>query len=153
MIGQVSETQIYLNWGPANCENHNDDEYKPADSRFGQAMIGQVSETQIYLNWGPANCKNHDDDENEPGDSPFVLERFSRDLVADRMPESLQHAQVKDHDQEERDGVAGHKEGDLKAKEKSLQRQRDRETERQRDRETERQRDRETERQRDRETE
>jgi hypothetical protein len=71
---------------------------------------------QIYLNGSPANCENHDDDQNEPGDSPFVLEGFSRDLVAYRMPEPLQHAQVQDHDQEERDGIAGHKEGDLKEK-------------------------------------
>jgi hypothetical protein len=77
-------------------------------------MIIYVMIGQIYLNWSPANCKNHYDDENEPGDSPFVFERFSRDLIADRMPEPLEHAQVQDHDQEERDGVAGHEEGDLK---------------------------------------
>ena len=36
------------------------------------------------------------------------------DLVADRMPEPLEHAQVQDDDQDEWDGVAGNEERDLK---------------------------------------
>ncbi len=64
------------------------------------------------------------------------------------MPEPLKHAQVQDHDQEEGDGVAGHKEGDLKEKKVNFLI----ETERQRDRGTERQRDGVTERRRQRDS-
>ena len=61
----------------------------------------------------PADGEDDDDDEDETGHPPLVPQRLPGDLVAHRMPEPLEHAQVEDHDQDERNGVAGDEEDDL----------------------------------------
>ena len=61
----------------------------------------------------PADGEDDDDDQDEPRHPPLVPQRLPGDLVAHRVPEPLEHAQVEDHDEDERNGVAGDEEYDL----------------------------------------